>query len=531
MKKNNENKMKKFNITGLCIPEKHWMADTSKKIDKILELIENGEYFSINRPRQYGKTTSFNLLFNELLKKEHYICIKTSFEILGSEAYKDEETFIPQFLSLLISSFKFQKLTEYSNFLEKNKNVVIWEQLNNLISKLCLLNDKKIILMIDEVDKSMNNQLFLDFLAMLRNKYLVREESSTFQSVILAGVHDVKSLKLKIRPESEQKFNSPWNIAADFTINMSLDNQEIASMLIDYSTDKKVEMDIEIISKRIYYYTSGYPFLVSKICKDIDEKILPTKDELTWKLKDVDDAVKELIEENNTNFDSLIKNLEHNKDLYDLVKNILLGSYSYKFVINNPTINLGYIYGVFEKDENRRIKIHNKIYEEVITDYLASITQQHNLDNGVSKDVVKSSFLKPNGKLNIERVLLKFQEVIKEKYSKSDILKSDEFLEKDLRLLFLVFLKPILNGVGFCFKEVETSEEKRLDIVILFEDEKFIVELKIWRGQEYHLQGIERLKDYMRRESAQNSYMLIMDKTRHKEFSINTEEEIMMVWI
>jgi len=167
----------------------------------------------------------------------------------------------------------------------------------------------------------------------------------------------------------------------------------------------------------------------------------------------------------------------------------------------------------------------------VITDYLTSTIIQNSQDNGISKDVVKSSFMTVTGKLNIEKVLLKFQEVIKEKYSKSDVLKSDEFMEKDLRLLFLVFLKPIINGIGFSFKEVETSEEKRLDIVILFADEKFIVELKVWRGNEYHQQGITRLKDYMRRESAQKSYMLIMDKTRHKEFTVNTEEDIMMVWI
>jgi len=258
---------------------------------------------------------------------------------------------------------------------------------------------------------------------------------------------------------------------------------------------------------------------------------LPTKNELIWLEKDVDNAVKEITDENNTNFDSLIKNLEHNVELYNITKKILLGSQSFRFVINNPTINLGYIYGIFDKDKNRNIKIHNKIYEEVITDYLASRTQEKEEDNGIAKDVIKSSFLFENGKLNIERVLLKFQEVICEKYSKSEVLKSDEFLEKDLRLLFLVFLKPIINGIGFSFKEVEISEEKRLDIVILFADEKFIVELKLWRGEKYHLQGINRLKDYMKTENAQKSYMLIMDKTRHKEFTTNTEDEIMMVWI
>ena len=83
--------------------------------------------------------------------------------------------------------------------------------------------------MIDEVDKSSNNQLFLSFLGMLRNKYLLRNEGKdyTFHSVILAGVHDVKNLKVKIRPEEEQKYNSPWNIASDFEVDMSFSKEEI----------------------------------------------------------------------------------------------------------------------------------------------------------------------------------------------------------------------------------------------------------------------------------------------------------------
>lgn len=44
--------MKKwFNVTGTCIPKKHYMVDISNKLDIILELVNNEEYFIINRPR------------------------------------------------------------------------------------------------------------------------------------------------------------------------------------------------------------------------------------------------------------------------------------------------------------------------------------------------------------------------------------------------------------------------------------------------------------------------------------------------
>jgi len=92
-------------------------------------------------------------------------------------------------------------------------------------------------------------------------------------------------------------------------------------------------------------------------------------------------------------------------------------------------------------------------------------------------------------------------------------------------------MKPIINGIGFSFKEVQTSEEKRMDVIIIFRDEKFVVELKIWRGKEYHKQGIGQLKGYMQREGIKEGYMLIMDKNKRKEFTSEEEDGVFMVYL
>lgn len=47
---------KKFCTTGTCIPEKNYMVDLSNRIQQIInQYIESGQYFTINRARQYGK--------------------------------------------------------------------------------------------------------------------------------------------------------------------------------------------------------------------------------------------------------------------------------------------------------------------------------------------------------------------------------------------------------------------------------------------------------------------------------------------
>ena len=79
--------MRKFNVTGLCIPSKHYMADTSEKIRQIMAMVEQGDYFTINRGRQYGKTTTLAFLENEL-PKEGYAVIFISFEGVDDRVFE-----------------------------------------------------------------------------------------------------------------------------------------------------------------------------------------------------------------------------------------------------------------------------------------------------------------------------------------------------------------------------------------------------------------------------------------------------------
>lgn len=59
--------MKSFNTEVVCNPQKHYMVDISDKIDRIIaKYVENGKYFSINRGRQYGKTSTLRAISRKL---------------------------------------------------------------------------------------------------------------------------------------------------------------------------------------------------------------------------------------------------------------------------------------------------------------------------------------------------------------------------------------------------------------------------------------------------------------------------------
>jgi len=488
--------MKKFNITGVCIKEKHYMIDISEKIAKIMELINDGQYFTINRARQFGKTTTLFLLEKELLN-EGYLPISFSFEGFDNANFENSYKFSKKFLQLLLRNIKKTEDTLLNLIKEKLNEIKDLDDLGEIITEICQKADKKIVLIIDEVDKSSNNDLFLSFLGMLRNKYLLQNVSKdvTFYSVILAGVYDIKNLKLKYRKDEEEKFNSPWNIAAEFDIDMSFNESEIATMLVDYEKYNLSGMNIIDVSTELYKFTSGYPFLVSKLCKIIDEKL-----DKNWTKESIEEAVKLLLLEKNTLFDDLIKNLENNEELCNLIVEILIEGKIINFNIDNPIINLGFIFWIFNK-QNFYTAISNKIFEIRIYNYL--ISKRDTSNSEVLTYKYRTNFVE-NNRLNFELVLTKFQEIMHDEYRE----KEQKFKEREGRLLFLCFVKPILNGAGFYFVEPETRLDNRMDIIITYGNEQFIVELKIWHGENYEKEAIEQLARYLESKRLDTGYLI-----------------------
>jgi hypothetical protein len=517
---------KEFNITGNCRPAKHYMADVSGKLAQTMKMVEKGNYFIINRPRQYGKTTTLFTIDNMLVATGNYIVFNISFEGIGDIIFNTEEAFSRGFVEILATYAKYQ-IPELADWLSKAAaHVHDLKALSNMITDLTLKTDKKVVLLIDEVDKSSNNQLFISFLAMLRNKYLLQDKVKTFHSIILAGVHDVKSLKLKMRPDEEGKYNSPWNIASEFKVDMNLQVFEIKPMLEEYARDKSVKMDTQLMAEQLFYYTSGYPFLVSKLCKMLDEDIMKNGE---WTVDDVESAAKKLVNEANTNFDSLIKNLENNQDLYDAVYEVAIASDFVPFSVHSPIISLGILLGIFVAGNGGgRVVIHNRIYVEVIVNYMIDKMRRAELAN---RSDLGSGYKNDDKTLNMEAVLLGFQTFMKKEYSKKD----RNFLEKNGRLVFLAFLKPIINGSGYDFKEPQISEEKRLDLVITYLHQKFVAELKLWYGPKAHEKGLEQLTDYLDRQSLDTGYLLIFDhsetKKWHSEWIETAGKKIFVVWV
>lgn len=497
------------------------MVDLSVRVAEIKEMVDAGEYFTINRARQYGKTTTLTALKQALVGQ--YIVISLDFQGIGESGFSTEEKFVQEFCRLVWNRRKVDAgipetvLSTLKKWKESQVPNIRLGELFDALTDWCGDSEKEIVLIIDEIDTATNNQVFLDFLAQLREKYIARDKDGlpTFKSVILAGVTDVKHLRSKIRPEDSHKVNSPWNIAADFSIDMSLSEPGIRGMLDEYEADHHTGMNTAKMAKRIRDYTNGYPFLVSRICQLLDESVGKTMS-LTeaWSNRGLDEAVKLLLSENNTLFQSLTKNLELFPELKAAIRSILMEGTKLTYNAQQDAIVQMQMYGLIRNDHNT-VRIANRIFETLLYNLFLSDEELNNNVFAREGELAKNRFIE-DGCLNMRLILTGFIDTYIQVFGPL----KERFKEKDGRELFLLYLKPIINGTGNYYIEAQTRDQTRTDVIIDYLGQQYIIEMKIWRGERYNAAGEKQISEYLDYYGLTTGYMLSFNFNQKKQAGV-----------
>lgn len=508
---------KTFNITADCKPALHYMVDISGRLEQIKRMIDAGQYFTINRARQYGKTTTLRALAKYLVRD--YVVISLDFQLMSHKDFEEEGTFVKAFSEAVLrkagaeNAVPAEIRSELQNLIGNVQEAAL-ARLFEILSSWCEISEKPIVLIIDEVDSASNNQVFLDFLSQLRGYYIDRDVTPAFQSVILAGVYDIKNIKRKIRSDGEHKNNSPWNIAAKFRVDMSFSQKDIAGMLEEYEQDYRTGMNIADMAELLYEYTSGYPYLVSWMCKCIDEEIAGSTDfpdrERAWTKAGFLEAVKILLSEKNTLFESLVNKLTDYPELKNVLYELLFTGKAIPYNPLNKYIETAEMFG-FIKHENGSAVISNRIFETVL--YNLFISEEY-MDSKIY-DVglrEKNQFVS-GGHLNMRKVLEKFVETFDYLYGGQN----ESFLEEAGRRYFMLFLKPIINGTGNYYVEPETRNRERMDLVVDYRGEQFVVELKIWHGDAYNSRGEDQIAGYLEYYGLEKGYMISFNFNKKKK--------------
>ncbi|MCD8120433.1 MAG: AAA-like domain-containing protein [Lachnospiraceae bacterium] len=507
-----------FNVTGVCRPEIHYMVDLSSRLSAIKNMVDAGNYFSINRGRQYGKTTTLHAL-SDFLRKDYEV-ISMDFQTMSSASFQDEASFVTALAGEFLDygeNFPDGIEEQLLSFADGNAKVCSLNALFRVIKTWCGKSEKAPVLIIDEVDYASNNQVFLDFLAQLRAYYLKRPRVPAFQSVILAGVYDIRSMKKKIRPDEEHQENSPWNIAAEFDIDMSFKASDIEKMLTEYDNDYHTGMNVSKLSELIYTYTSGYPVLVSRICKLLDERIAGSAEfpmiSDAWTEAGFNEVLKRIVKEDNPLYESMLGKLTLYPELKTVLQDLLFNGISIPYVATNPYIKDAAMFG-FIRNENDTAVVANRIFESVLYNHF--ISEQFFGNKMYEAGLQEKNQFIIDGHLDIRRILEKFIDAFSEIYGTDD----EKFLEKVGRRYFLLFLKPIINGIGNYSIEPQTRNSDRMDLVIFYRGEQNILELKLWRGNSYNERGEQQLSGYLDYFHMKKGYMLSFNFNKNKQVGI-----------
>ncbi|KJJ84022.1 protein containing DUF1703 [Candidatus Omnitrophus magneticus] len=198
--------------------------------------------------------------------------------------------------------------------------------------------------------------------------------------------------------------------------------------------------------------------------------------------------------------DSLIDKLKEER-----VKNIVSA------IINGDTL----VYDSFNDDlvyvldlgivaeKNNDIVFANEIYREIIPRVLNFSMQKNIREVGII-----SWYINPAGKLDMDKLLKAFQEFYRE--NSEMWLEKFDYKEAGPHLLLMAFLQRIINGGGKINREMAVGTG-RTDLLIEFNGERFVLELKLKRLPSARQKGLDQISRYLDTLGMTKGYLILFE--------------------
>lgn len=505
--------MRRFNYTGPVYEDEHYIVKRQEMYEDFKEKIDQGRYFTIFAPRQMGKTTFLEEVVSNLNQDDYYLGINIDFERykpFGEEKfYTTLHREFCETISTRLSDINCPSAESISREISEDK-VVDNETFFLFVKKLGgLIPDKKLVLLIDEFD-AVSIEITGDFLYTLRDMYLKRRREKAFSiySIGLVGVKNIRELNFGSA--------SPFNIATQVKLEKFTLGQ-CYELINQYIEETGQEFKKGVIEK-IYFETDGHPFLVNRLCAILVEDVVrDTTKSVTH--KDFQSAMAAFLKEHNTNFDTLRNNAEkYEKEIQKIL-------FTDQFIKYNP-YNRAYekliMYGLIKEGEEDNTEIANPIYKKVLLKTFAPSTDR---DSFFPNGLTPSIFIEGE-EINLKSLLVHFKEFVERIGVRLFDIVSSLNKESAGQYLLISYLDMFIRTMdGYSIIETP-SGRGRIDVLLHYQGKRYVVELKIWRGERYFEKGKKQLIRYLRSENLEEGYMVLFDP-REKEFREFKENQMM----
>jgi len=500
-----------FTTAGPVVPEENYFVKRERELNDFLQRVERGKYIVISAPRQTGKTTFFYDALNELEKDSDYIPIALNFEMYSE---LDDETFYQDIGERIISRIKAR--LRAIGVLEEN-SLNDWFETQEIFSFLTFDKffrgfhhrfPKKVFLVIDEFD-GIPQKALKGFLHTLRQIYLEKRLNSDHNYIHSVGIVGVKSI-------AQLNFDhsiSPFNIQDQFSLpNFTV--EQIAELYGQYTDETGQPFAREVV-ETVHQKTAGQPFLVNRLAQILTKELRISRDEEIT-LEHFYKAHARIIKEDNIHFQHLRRNIRRKEEFKKILNRILFDEREIYFNINDDSINELTTYGLVKENEEGVCIIDNSIYQKIIVKTFTPAI------NGVEDEYLTeetgdfTSYLSENDEIRMGVLLDNFRDFI-ERAGYKILLVPETPQEFVGQYLLLAYLDLFVRKIGaHLYPEVPTGRG-RMDIIILYHAQKYIVETKLWRGEKRYQSGKRQLAAYLDKERVQRGYYIVFDRSKEAE--------------
>ena len=265
------------------------------------------------------------------------------------------------------------------------------------------------------------------------------------------------------------------------------------------------------VIESIHTQTGGQPFLVNRYAQILTEELDISKTEVIA-MAHFATAHTQLLDERNTNIEHLLTNIRKDRRFETLLMQIVSYENGVQFNPDNDIINELITYGVIPRGADRRCEIVNPIYLHRIIQAFKPLV------NGLEHDYFPEDtdgfqYLTSDGHIQMEQLLNNFQNFIaRAGYRILQVPETPkEFVGQHLLFAYLDQFVTSVNGA--MYMEVPTGRG-RMDLLILHNEKKYIVETKIWRSERGYAVGKQQLAAYPSTEDVTEGYYVVFD---HRE--------------
>ena len=517
--------MRSFGTQGRVSPETNYIVSRTAEIADFINRIKEGKYVVLFAPRQTGKTTFFRFALDALTAKEPtYFPIQLDFQMMRNAA---PDTFYERLYYIIQRQIKhvFHKregapseaLTQFlenTTLTDHFSVMMFFQQLTDFLDSddhKDVPSFKRVVLLIDEFD-GIPQTVVSDFLYTLRQIYL-SDEMHCPHSVGIVGVKSIEQLDY-------DRSVSPFNIQDEFKLpNFTL--EQVQELLQQY-TDEVGQTFVPEVIESIHKQTAGQPFLVNRFAQILTVELDISKTEPIT-IAHFSKAHSQLIRERNTNFTHLVTNIRRDKRFETLLMRIASYDKGIPFILYDDHISELATYGIITEGTDGMCEIVNPIYQQCIIQVFQPLI--NGLENEYFPEMTHpdlSDYLTPDEQIAMTRLLDNFKDFIARAGYK--ILQVPETPQEFIgQYLLSAYLDQFVRTIGGAmFLEVPTGRG-RMDMLITFNQRKYIVETKIWEGPHRYSAGKQQLAAYLKLEGSSEGYYVVFDHRREPDPQVETE--------